>query len=85
MQDLKMKRVCSMWVLPLLTREQIGHLTLTKENLKELQNLDYRYCKRVITVNELWIHHYNPKLKHESVTWLKRGTKTSKSWAAEID
>ncbi len=48
-------------------------LHLAKENLKKLQNQDCRYYERVITVNESRIHHYNPKLKHESETWLRKG------------
>ncbi len=55
------------WVPYLLIREQMGFcFWLAKENLKKPQDTDYRYCERVITVDELWIHHYNPKLEHES-------------------
>ncbi len=46
------------------SQEQIElHLQLAKENLKKLQDPDYSYWERVITVDELWIYHYNPKLQ----------------------
>ncbi len=70
-----MKLVYSVWVPHLLTWEQIGlSLCLAEENLKKLSDLDDRYRDRVITADELQIHHYDPKL----------GAKTSESLAGEI-
>ncbi len=74
MQELKIKRVCFVWVPHLLKLEQMGfHSQLAKKNLKKLQKPDYRCCERVITVEKLWIHRYNPKLKHGNETWLRKG------------
>ncbi len=53
---------------------------------KKTQDPYYKYCERmitvdervitvgerVITVNKLWIHHYDPKFKCESETWLQK-------------
>ncbi len=44
-----------------------------KENLKKLQDPGYSYCERVITIDKLWIHHYNPKLECESEIWQQKG------------
>ncbi len=46
---------------------------MVEENLKKLQDLDYKHCERVITVEESWIHHYNPELKCEREMWLLKG------------
>ncbi len=72
-QELKMKCVCSMQVQHFLTREKMGlHLWLAEENLKKLQDLDYRYCESD-TVDESWIHQYDPKLKRECEMSLRKG------------
>ncbi len=69
-----MKHACFTWVPHLHTQLQMGlHLQLAEENLKKLQDPDYRVCKRVITIDKLWIHHYDPKLRCESETWLQKG------------
>ncbi len=48
-QELKMKQ----WVPHLFTWEQMGlRLWLAEENLKKLQDLDYRYCEGAIIVDE---------------------------------
>ncbi len=57
---------------------------LAEENLKNLQGLYYRYCERVITVDESWIHHDDPKPEYESETWLWKGERKHQNKVAEI-
>ncbi len=60
-QEFKMKGV----------RTNGTRLQLAVEKLKKLQD-HYRYCERVITVDEFWIRHNHPKLKQENKTWLRK-------------
>ncbi len=48
-------------------------LTIARKNIDVIDNDPY-FLKRILTVDETWIHHYDPELKNQSKQWLSCGS-----------
>ena len=51
----------------MLTQEMMqNRVTAYQENLNQWQNNSDDFLKRVVTVGETWVHHYDPETKLQS-------------------
>ncbi len=66
-----MKRVCSMYAPHFLRAEEMEHQCSVLFSVfgKSGTNLPRSRLSHVITVDEPWTHHYDPKMKYESEAW----------------
>jgi histone-lysine N-methyltransferase SETMAR len=69
-EDLLMSKVCARWVPKSLSEEQ------KLKRMEVSQSLLDRYCldrtdflRRIVTVDETWVHHYDPETKQASMQW----------------
>ncbi len=73
-----MQRVCAAWVPHFLRAHEIERRReICTENLARIA-AEPDFLDRVITVDESYIHHYDPKTKRESETWQRPGEPRSK-------
>ncbi len=66
---LKMKCVCSTWVPHMLTHEQMNQRRTTCEQWFMTLAEKPQYLEHIITCDESWVHHYDPKIWLESCAW----------------
>ena len=72
--NLGMKRVASTWVPHMLTAEQLKtRVDICEENLQRFHD-NPDLLKRIITCDEMWVHHYDPQSKRESEAWKSLGS-----------
>ena len=74
--DLRMKKVCTRWVLKLLTSLQRANRIDCCEELKNCNQNPTELISRIVTGNETWTHHDDPLSQQEAKTWKKLGEKT---------
>jgi len=65
-----MHKVSARWVSRMLTQEMLqNRVTASQENLNQWQNNPEDFLKRVVTVGETWVHHYDSETKLQSKEW----------------
>jgi len=69
-EHLLMTKVCACWVPRMLDQKMKDcRREASSENLKLMQ-LDWNlFTKRIVTGDEMWIHHYDPESKQQSMQW----------------
>lgn len=68
---LNMKKVSARWVPRLLTDENKRlRLSISKESLGLFERNPQEFFRRVVTVDETWIHYYTPETKRQSKQWI---------------
>ncbi len=68
-EHLQMRRICFTWVLHFLTWEQMEqHVERVKEWVQWVRR-DRNFLSKVITCDEIRVHHFDPKSKCESEVW----------------
>lgn len=76
---LHMRKLSARWVPRLLTidhkRERVN---LCKHGLGLFQRNPEEFLRRFITVDETWIHHYQPESKEQSKQWVSVGESATK-------
>jgi len=73
-EELDMKKLCARWVPCLLTAEQKCTRTKISEQCLERFNKNKTdFVRRIITMDETWIHHYTPESKQQSKQWTEAG------------
>ena len=69
-KDLKMKKVSARWVPQILKDEEKQQRVLcSTEFLSRYEREGDRFLRRIITIDETWIHLYEPESKRESMVW----------------
>lgn len=69
-----MKKLCSRWVPRILTPEQKRNRVVTsKQCLDKMKHNPTDFFRRIITVDETWIHHYTPESREQAKEWRERG------------
>ncbi|KAL1460741.1 hypothetical protein WDU94_012693 [Cyamophila willieti] len=72
-EHLGMQKLCARWVPRLLTpdqkrqRKDISSTCLTLFNKNPVD-----FCRRFVTCDETWIHHYTPETKEQSKQWTSK-------------
>ena len=66
---LHMSNVSARWVQRRLTPNQKEQRTDSCKELIELESKDTRFFYRIVTIDETWIHHFDPEMKSSSMQW----------------
>jgi histone-lysine N-methyltransferase SETMAR len=73
-EELDTKKLCARWVPHLLTADQKRtRMRISKQCLKRFKKNETDFVRRVIAVDETWIHHYTPESKQQSKQWTEAG------------
>ncbi|KAL0831014.1 hypothetical protein ABMA28_001900 [Loxostege sticticalis] len=68
--SLGFKKVSARWVPRMLTEEnKKRRLEISKRNLEMLTSDPDEFCHRVVTMDETWVHHFDPETKRQSMSW----------------
>jgi hypothetical protein len=63
-------KVCARWVTKQLTEEhKRNRLTIFRSLLNRYRQEGDVFLRRIITGDEIWIHHYAPESKRQSLEW----------------
>lgn len=73
-QDLGMRKLSARWVPRLLTLDQKRvRMNISNALLAQFRRNKSEFWRRLITVDETWIHHYTPETKIQSKQWTAKG------------
>lgn len=68
--SLGFRKVSARWVPRMLTDEnKKRRLEVSKVNLQILKRDPDQFCRRVLTMDETWVHHFDPETKRQSMSW----------------
>ena len=71
-EDLGMKKACMRWVPKLLTQfQRANRVDCCEKLLKNFKQDPTGLFCRIVTGNEIWIHHDDPLSQQEAKTWKK--------------
>lgn len=77
--ELGFRKLCSKWVPHLLNSDQKEiRVKLCTHHLAHLQKNKSDFVRRLITMDETWIYHYDPLLKQQSAEWIPPGCSAPK-------
>lgn len=78
---MNMKKVSARWVPRMLTDEQKKkRVDLSRANLAKFQADQENFLSRFVTMDETWIHHFDPETKQQSMTWKRPSSPTPKKF-----
>lgn len=73
-QDLGMRKLSARWVPRLLTLDhKRARMNISSALLAQFRGNKTEFWRRLITVDETWIHHYTPETKNQSKQWIEKG------------
>ena len=80
-EQIGMHKVSARWVPRMLTQEMMqNRVTASQENLNQWQHNPEDFLKRVVTVDETWVHHYDPETKLQSKEWKRPSSPTPRKF-----
>lgn len=78
---LKYNKVTARWVPRMLTDAQRNtRVQISKENLSIINSDPESFLKRFVTVDETWVHHFDPEKKTQTKTWKRPSSPTAKKF-----
>ena len=78
-EELDMKKVCARWVMRLLPADQKRtRVKISEQCLERFNKNKTDFMRRLITMDETWIHHYTPESKQQSKQWTEAGCSAPK-------
>jgi hypothetical protein len=79
LKELDMKKLCTRWVLRLLTADQKHtHIKISEQCLERFNKNKANFVRQFITMDETWIHHSTPESKQPSKQWAEAGCSAPK-------
>ena len=76
---LKMKKVVARWVPRLLTEDQKKtRVQMSRQNLALYEADEDTFLARFVTMDETWVHHFDPESKRQSMEWKHPSSPTPK-------
>ena len=75
---LHMSKVSARWVPRFLTPIQKEQRADSCKELIELESKDTRFYDRIVTMDETWVHHFDPEMKSSSMKWKTPSSPTPK-------
>ncbi|XP_045451016.1 histone-lysine N-methyltransferase SETMAR-like [Melitaea cinxia] len=79
--ELHLKKVSARWVPRMLTDEQKkNRVDISRVNLEKFQADQENFLSRFVTMDETWIHHFDPETKQQSMTWKRASSPTPKKF-----
>ena len=74
-----MRKLSARWVPRLLTIDQKRvRMNISNALLAQFRRSKSEFWRRLITVDETWIHHYTPETKIQSKEWTAKGERAPK-------
>ena len=71
---LGLKKICARWIPRILSGDQRQkRVESSQRNLDLFQRDPEKFLSRIVTMDESWIHHYDPESKVQSKEWLRTG------------
>ena len=80
---LHMSKISARWVPPLLTPNQEEQRADSCKELIELESKDTRFFYRIVTMDETWVHYFDPEMKSSSMQWKTPTSPTPKKARVE--
>lgn len=78
---LGMRKVSARWVPRMLTDEQKrDRVRISRRCLKLIKDNPDEFLHRFVTMDETWLHHYDPETKKQSMTWKRASSPTPKKF-----
>ena len=68
-KDLSVNKVCARWILRLLTENEKERRVVASRKFLLKNQRDPTFLDRIITVDETWLHCYDPEDKRHSCVW----------------
>lgn len=82
-QSLNMRKVSARWVPRMLTDSQKqNRLDISKTLLDKFQEDSENFLSRFVTMDETWVHHFDPETKQQSSQWKRPSSPTPKKFRA---
>ncbi|XP_046976362.1 histone-lysine N-methyltransferase SETMAR-like [Vanessa cardui] len=79
--ELHMNKVSARWVPRMLTDEQKNkRVDISRANLEKFQCDKDIFLLRFVTMDETWIHHFDPETEQQSMTWKRASSPTPKKF-----
>lgn len=79
--SLGFKKVSARWVPRMLTDEnKKRRLEISKRNLEMFQRDSDNFCRRLVTMDETWVHHFDPETKRQSMSWKRPSSPSIKKF-----
>lgn len=79
--ELHMRKVSARWVPKMLNDEQKKkRIDMSRANLEKFQADKENFLSRFVTMDETWIHHFDPETKQQSMTWKRADEPTPKKF-----
>ena len=75
---LHMSKVSARWVLRLLTPNQKEQRADSCKELIKLESKDTQFFYQIVTMDETWVHHFDPEMKSSSMQWKTPSSPTPK-------
>ena len=76
-----MKKLTARWVPRMLTLPQKRQTTvLCEQHLTNFRADKKLFIERYVSMDEIWIHHYDPETKIQSLQWKHKGSPTPKKF-----
>ncbi|XP_075217801.1 histone-lysine N-methyltransferase SETMAR-like [Lycorma delicatula] len=67
---LNFRKVCARWIPHQLTRiHKQNRLKISQKLLKRYEDEEDSFLKRIVTVDETWVYHFEPESKRQSLVW----------------
>jgi len=80
-EDLDMRKLSAKWVPKCLNADQKCQWCQSSEQLLEFCWRDPNdFLSQLVTVDETWLHHYDPETKQQSVEWRHSGSPCPKKF-----
>lgn len=77
--ELEMSKVSARWVPRLLTHDQMRtRSNFSRNNLVLMQEDPEKFLSRFVTMDETWVHHFQPETKEQSKQWKHKTSPTPK-------
>ena len=80
---LHMFKVSARWVPRLLTPNQKEQRADSCKELIKLESKDTLFFDRIVTMNETWVHHFDPEINSSSMQWKTPSSPTPKNARVE--
>jgi histone-lysine N-methyltransferase SETMAR len=78
-EESDMKKLCARWVPRLLTADQKRtRMKFSEQCLERFDKNKTDFVRRLITMDETWIHHYTSESKQQSKQWTEAGCSAPK-------
>jgi len=79
-EDLDMRKLSAKWVLKCLKADQKRQRCQSSEQLFYSFRCDPNdFLSRLVTMDEIWLYHYDPETKQQSVPWRHSGSPAPKN------